>query len=499
MMGSVSSPITTRIVIIVFLLLTSALAKPKTYKLDFQSELSKLQPRDTSSSSSSSSSTVLDNLSNISPFSFNFSIGSPPQNLSGLITNLFGDILVDHYTSEKCLVGNNNVCPSYSIYNSSSSSTFIDTKIAFTINTTTTPWNGTYIDETLHFGGLELKNIPIGVMIESTLSKPFFGIGYPQAEGLYESYGKVYENFPMILKNKGYTDSVLYSIWPNSKNDFSGSILFGGVDAAKFTGNLTTFPIMPEDGEYIYPIINIPYIFGVGGKKRVAANVATFLAFGTPDSSLPDVVLNEVLSSFPYKMNTTSGYYEGECHNTTDEISLSLPDGTLFPVPLQPFSLRYSNRNDNRCFLRVQASNSADLVFGYGFFASSFVAFDLEYNYISIAQASFSNESQIIDISASNNMTNSSGSSNTSTISISIPIIRSITSNSTASVTPTGTFVLDTSSYDWDPITTAVISTTSTSNNGAGAGVFKQHSDLLLSFPIMQVVYFLFFLVTLVI
>lgn len=51
-----------------------------------------------------------------------------------------------------------------------------------------------------------------------------------------------------------------YSLYLDSSSSSEGSILFGGIDHAKYTGDLTTIDIVPKDGEYLYSQIPLSHI-----------------------------------------------------------------------------------------------------------------------------------------------------------------------------------------------------------------------------------------------
>ena len=57
-----------------------------------------------------------------------------------------------------------------------------------------------------------------------------------------------YPNIPVRLLEEGHINSLSYSIWLNDLDANTGSILFGGVDTEKYDGQLSTLPVLSEDG-----------------------------------------------------------------------------------------------------------------------------------------------------------------------------------------------------------------------------------------------------------
>lgn len=55
-----------------------------------------------------------------------------------------------------------------------------------------------------------------------------------------------YDNFPVLLQKQGLINKIAYSVYLNSSNSTTGTILFGAIDHAKYDGALSTVPINSE-------------------------------------------------------------------------------------------------------------------------------------------------------------------------------------------------------------------------------------------------------------
>ena len=96
--------------------------------------------------------------------------------------------------------------------------------------------NGVYFQDTASIGGLELKNLSIGLAKETYCYPGFFSLGFaPVREGL--------TSILTSLKAVGSIASESYSVWLNGADQESGSLLIGGVDEAKYTGPMTFIPV----------------------------------------------------------------------------------------------------------------------------------------------------------------------------------------------------------------------------------------------------------------
>jgi hypothetical protein len=78
------------------------------------------------------------------------------------------------------------------------------------------------------------------------------GLGYMVDQALKDKNGnkrEEYPTLPVVLERNGNTTSNAYSMWfrpTEAKADFTATIMFGGYPRNYFTGDLTTFPILPN-------------------------------------------------------------------------------------------------------------------------------------------------------------------------------------------------------------------------------------------------------------
>lgn len=65
-----------------------------------------------------------------------------------------------------------------------------------------------------------------------------------------------YPNIPWVLADAGVINSRLFSLYLDNYDDLTGSILFGGIDKDKYTGDLVTTdtlvdPVTREVGKFL--------------------------------------------------------------------------------------------------------------------------------------------------------------------------------------------------------------------------------------------------------
>ncbi|OJD14748.1 hypothetical protein AJ78_04946 [Emergomyces pasteurianus Ep9510] len=127
---------------------------------------------------------------------------------------------------------------------------------------------GDYLSDTLRIGGVKLADFQFGVGYRSVCKEGVMGIGYPVNEiQALRNKKPSYANLPFALKNAGLIKSAAYSVWLNGVNTKHGSLLFGGIDKAKYHGKLQTIPILPDaNGIYREVLVSLKEI-SVTAKK----------------------------------------------------------------------------------------------------------------------------------------------------------------------------------------------------------------------------------------
>lgn len=351
------------------------------------------------------SNTVSTNIIGNTDFTVTFSIGTPEQSLVGGLSNLFGDILVNDISNNICGSSDSKIslaCDTYGSFDPSKSSTFQETSYEFKVNSSTsTPSNGYYALDSLTFGGQTLEDVPFGVLTDSQTTRPVFGLGYPTTEGLYETSSDSYTNFPGLLADRGITKSATYSVAPSrvvnsqTTGGQEGSILFGGIDHAKYTGDLIELSVLQTNGRYVYPNVQVDSVIGSDQSKVLGSNIVATLALGQLVSYVPKSIADDIKQATNFNVNSGGSPLVSRCRTTGKNITLVFSGDRKLVVPLDSFITRVSS-NSPSCTLQILESDSeSEMILGYGFFANTFMFTDLTNHVIKLAPASFSTGSDI--------------------------------------------------------------------------------------------------------
>lgn len=355
-------------------------------------------------------------------YSTELDIGSPPQRMEVVVDSGSADTWVmassNPFCSSNAKNGNSKNhtyegkaitktinCGGLTTLDVNSSSQFHDLHVGrFYINYTDGSFaDGYWASDKVTAGGADVSGLQFGVAQYASGEIPgLFGIGFPRRESVKGYAGapnKYYDNFPQMLKKKGIIDVVAFSMYlndPNSSN--GGSLLFGGVDTSKYSGDLYTFPMANQ-----YPnIVSKPATLaitlqGFGAQKRNQGKHETFstnkyavlLDSGTTLMGAPE----EIVSKMAYfidenaRFSEDDGIYVMNCPSKDDDTEFVFDFGDLqISVPLSTLVLPPSG--ESYCGLGVLPKKNT-WTLGDVFLSYAYVVFDLDNYKVSMAKAKF--------------------------------------------------------------------------------------------------------------
>ncbi|OHW93116.1 eukaryotic aspartyl protease [Colletotrichum incanum] len=192
---------------------------------------------------------------------------------------------------------------------------------------------------------------------------------------------KPYTNFPENLKAQGLTRSITYSVYLNDFRAPTGSVVFGGVDTAKFTGQMQMVPL----------IDNTAQPAALGGKNLPPVLIDT----GNPSLSFPPQLLDQIGPAI--KIQTLKdGTKALRCDNGNTGAKFSfefqaakaeLPLSMIF-IPLTDNGALTTDRNGNPlCTLPLESINGNIASLGAPLLSAVYTVFDLENKQLGMAQA----------------------------------------------------------------------------------------------------------------
>lgn len=253
--------------------------------------------------------------------------------------------------------------------------------------------SGDWATDTITLGGATVKKFQFGDATSQTAGEGVFGIGLTGNEAA----SKKYNNFPIELKNQGFINKVGYSLYLNSVEAKAGSVLFGAIDHAKYTGDLTSLDLVAIDDSgsktqspvaFFVPLDSV----SAGSNKLATKSYPALLDSGTTLFYAP----NDVATAIGEKYGTYSsqlGGYAAACDAKGDDFEFNF-GSTSVKVPFSDLLFKADDAG-KQCIIGVLGSGSEYYILGDVFLRSSYIYYDLEGNKVSIGQVKYTEESNV--------------------------------------------------------------------------------------------------------
>lgn len=208
----------------------------------------------------------------------------------------------------------------------------------------------------------------------------------------------------MVLQ--GVISTRAYSLWLNDLESPEGEIMFGGIDNAKFEGNLTILPLQASSNGVVdsftvtFAGVNIT---GAGGREVYSAetNAPVILDSGTTLTYLPDDIANAIAEGVgaitnkaygvvvPCDLAQTAGRFQFQFGNTNNGPIINAEISQfVIPFPSDVASPKFRN-GQTACRWGIRPSGDNPNLFGDTFLRSAYVVYNLEGSEIGIGQTVF--------------------------------------------------------------------------------------------------------------
>ena len=384
------------------------------------------------------SKTPKTSLTHLEQYSYiiNVTIGTPPQSFSLLIDTGSSDLWVPSVDSTACTY-NPRFCRSFGAYDASSSSTAeLVAQDLFEIQyLDKSRVLGDYINETLTIGNAQVQNLTMGIGTQASRPLGIMGIGYSAGESIAAiSPDAIYPNVIQQMVDQGLISTTAYSLWLDDLCRFqriprsvyfltsldspTGSILFGGVDSAKYTGPLTALPIQQGvDGTYTRLTVALSSFSLTDATDANAYDqdnlaLPVVLDSGTTATYLPDDIATDIMEGVGVIMDEQLGpivpcaiadspakfaFTFGGNGGPSIQVSLGqfvLP--VFFEDGSQP---EFADDSGAVCGFGFLSSTDGPPILGDTFLRSAYVVYDLANNNIAIAQTRFNvTDSNVVEI-----------------------------------------------------------------------------------------------------
>ncbi|XDT05116.1 Peptidase family A1 domain profile [Nakaseomyces glabratus] len=348
--------------------------------------------------------------------------GTPPQSIplvldtgsSDLWVTLIGNPLCYNKGSGKPPKGLID-CSGLVFYDMDKSQTFdylknVTFKIVYADTTYT---SGIWIVDIITLPEGHLKDLQFGMAFATNATfSGVLGIGFPAMESVngYEfAPGKFYPNFPLALKNAGFTNIAAYSIEYNDESK-KGSILFGSIDTSRFIGPLYTFPMINEfPGIADEPSTLSLTLDGIGidgsCEQWVITNtkLPALLDTGSTLIELPHPITQSIASYLNATWSDDHGLFVLACPSddflTTTDLAFTFGELHM-KIPLRSFILLPDEESNGLCGLGITSSKGR-VILGDSFLTHVYTVFDLDNYMISLApMAKSSLPGKVIEIPA---------------------------------------------------------------------------------------------------
>ncbi|KAJ6014611.1 hypothetical protein N7540_009202 [Penicillium herquei] len=262
------------------------------------------------------------------------------------------------------------------------------------------------------------------------------------------------------LVNIGYMKSAAYSLWFDGSMDTAtgGNLLLGGVDTAKYIGDLHTMSIPASNGIHYLPVVLVTEVTLENGTST--SQTSGLPAYIALDSMVSQTFLpNDIVEGLYQDLSI---WWDGQFQVGRIDCALKQKDYNItftfidFSIS-SPLSDFIGNGNGEVCEFDIVPSFGETSVLGENFLRNAYVVYDLSNNEISMAPVNFDeSEGQILEIGSGT--TSIPGVFETATAVATVP---------TAVVSPTAVRYFPAKSTS--SASTATLTATSTSRGVAAA------------------------------
>jgi hypothetical protein len=265
---------------------------------------------------------------------------------------------------------------------------------------------GDYVSDTVTFAGHKLDRLQFGIGYSSSNAQGILGIGYPLNE---VQVGRARlppsKNLPAQLVAEHTIQSNAYSIWLNDLDANTGNILFGGVDAAKYSPPLQLLPIESTHGvhgEFLITLTNLQLGTTTIGRPDLA--LAVLLDTGSSLTYLPDALTQQIYTAVGAVLDSSGRAAYVPCtlatspstaanqplHFTFTDPTISVAMNELV-LDLVLSSGRRPTFDDGApaCLFGIAPAGQGTYVLGDTFLRSAYVVYDLENHEVGLAPTRF--------------------------------------------------------------------------------------------------------------
>ncbi|KAF2395658.1 acid protease [Trichodelitschia bisporula] len=396
-----------------FSALTAAASTPKVLSLSF-SRRETFTPHPRLNRRGASVTATLYNAQSNLLYLVNATVGTPPQSFSLQLDTGSSDIWLPWVEAQACRGRNGiNRCGN-GAFDDTQSSTFVEQipdlfEISYVDQTQIV---GDYIADVFSIGDVSVVNMTMGLAKQTSEPETsgefqgIVGVGFDQGESIYSQVGRTYPNLISKLKSQKYINTRAYSLWLNDLESTTGSILFGGIDTAKYTGDLTILPIQPDaiSKSITSFTVVLDNIAVIGGAKKAqyakALDIPVILDSGTTLTYLPNDIAMDIISGVGAVNNSRYGVVvpcDLAASPATFNFQFGNSDGPTIVATIGQFVLPFPSKispprfrsGKTACRWGILPAQGAPNLFGDTFLRSAYVVYNIDGGTVGIAQTKF--------------------------------------------------------------------------------------------------------------
>ncbi|KAH3671008.1 hypothetical protein OGAPHI_000719 [Ogataea philodendri] len=378
-------------------------------------------------------------------------------------------------------------CSKYGTFDPDSSNSFHKNGTDFAITYADKTFaNGVWGYDDISFGGVTVEDFSFAVADDTDSEMGVFGIGFRELETTYSSNTSetpyIYQNLPFKLVDQGLTNKAAYSVYLNSSDASTGTVLFGAVDHSKYTGTLGLVPIIntAASAGYKNPIqleITLSAITasdGSGSQASVGVGAAAALFdTGTTLTYAPSDIIEQIAELFQLQYSSSAGAYVTKCSSVEDYTLNFDFQGQVIEAPLSSFLVSLqtnSGSTSSYCALGIFSSGDSSFTLGDSFLQNVYFVADLEDYQLAVAPVNLSASSEDLEAITSGIPSASSVSAYSSTWGVSASALDVDASTSLASITSVASTKAAASTVVSDGSISVSSSTSSSSSSSSGSG-----------------------------
>jgi hypothetical protein len=332
------------------------------------------------------------------------SFGTPPQAVTLVVDATVGDTWVNVPTNAWCRNVTNG-CSQWGMYDYTKSSTVEFVRHGFNITYgDDTMAAGDYVSDTVDFGGVTLQNTEFALGTQSNSTTGVLGLGYPvQEQQVTDEHKQPYPNILQAMANAGVINTDAYSIWlTDPSSTTNGTMLFGGVDRDKYSGELRTVEIVSSASNQSQTLVPLTGL--TMGKEDFLNgtnnNISVIIDMGTSLTMLPHNITNRLFAAVGAVTGENGTYIPcSQLNNqTTLNFTLSWPQVNLtigeFVIPHE------QGDPPDMCSFGIEPADD-QFILGQTFIRGAYLVLNLGYNEISLARTRFNvTTSDIVEITS---------------------------------------------------------------------------------------------------